>query len=187
METHIEHKIWTDEELMSLPEVEGKCELVNGELVQEWCGLLHAVLAARLGAAMGDFARDHDLGYALGSGLGCRMSRGNLRSPDVSFVTKDRALRMGKDIVAFLQGAPDLTVEIVSPSDSLHALKKKAAEYFENGCSLCWIVEPSLKAVLVMRPDGSETLLTSKDAIDGEDLLPGFGFQVGDLFEGLHY
>ncbi len=187
MEAQVEHKTWTDEELMSLPDGEGKYELVDGELIMVGTGFLHEILIARLSGILESFAQVHDLGLVGAGGLGCRMKTGNMRSPDVSFVTKARAMEMGKNIVGFLQGAPDLAVEKASPSDSPYALRKKTVEYFENGCQLCWIVDPWLKAVLVLTPDGTETLLTSRDTLDGGELLPEFSFHVGDLFKGLNY
>jgi Uma2 family endonuclease len=178
MEPQIEHKTWTDEELMNLPDREGKYEPVDGELTVVGTGFLHEVLIVRLAVFLQLFAHTHDLGLVGAEGLGCRMKDGNLRCPDFSFVTKAWASNMGKNIVGFLQGAHDLAVEIASPSDSPYNLKRKAVEYFENGCRLCRIVEPCLKTVLVMVPDGLETFLTSRDSLDGGALLPGFAFPV---------
>ncbi len=179
--------VWTDDELMEISDAQGKCELVDGELTVAAAGFLHDILVARLVSALEAFVRAQGLGFVAGSGPGCRMENGNLRCPDVSFVTKARTKIMGKEIVGFLKGAPDLAVEIISPSDRLYDVKKKVPEYFENGCRLCWIVDPWTKGVLVLPADGSETLLTDKDTLDGAELLPGLLIPIADLFEGLDY
>ncbi len=102
-------------------------------------------------------------------------------------MTKGRIKDTGKEIVGFLRGAPDVVVEIISPSDRLYEVKKKVPEYFENGCQLCWIVDLWTKGVLVFAPDGSETLLTDKDTLHGGYVLPGLAIPIADLFEGLDY
>jgi Uma2 family endonuclease len=178
-----EHKIWTEAELMSLPDVGGKYELVEGELVVVAAGLEHEDLVADLTSALRRFARKHGLGRAWASNLGYWMKNGNLRCPDVSFVAKDRLKSMTRDPKGFLYGAPDLAVEILSPSNTVNAMKKKALEYFENGSRLVWIVDPEDRTITVLRPNGTET--TKTDTLTGEDVIPGLSLTLSELFEDL--
>jgi Uma2 family endonuclease len=100
----------------------------------------------------------------------------------VSFVDTNRLEEMIRDPKGFLHGAPDLAIEILSPSNTIQAMKKKADEYFENDTRLVWVVAPEDRTVVVLRPDGSERVLTVTDSLDGEDVIPGFSLVVGELF-----
>ena len=75
MEAQVEHKTWTDE-MMSLPDGEGKYKLVDGELIMVGTGFLHEILIARLSGILESFAQVHDLGLVGAGGLGCRMKTG---------------------------------------------------------------------------------------------------------------
>jgi len=176
-----EHKIWTEAELMSLPDVGGKYELVEGELVVVAATLEHEDLVANLICVLRGFTRRHGLGRVYGSNLGCWMQNGDLRSPDVSFVTTERL--KSQNIKGFFRGAPDLSVEILSPSNTVNAMKKKALDYFENGSRLVWIVDPEDRTITVLRPNGTETTIT--DTLTGEDVIPGFSLTLSELFEDL--
>jgi len=168
---------------MRLPDVGGKYELIEGELVVVAAGLEHETLVFRLILALGNFIQKYSLGHVFGSNLGYWMRNGNLRSPDISFVAKDRLDDITRDPKGFLHGTPDLAIEILSPSNTVQAMKKKSVEYFENGSRLVWIVAPADRTVVVLRPDGSEATVT--DTLDGEDVVPGFSLVVSELFEGL--
>jgi len=176
-----EHKVWTEDDLMSLPDAGGKYELVEGELVVVATTLEHEDVVSNLMLLLGNFVRAHSLGRIYASSLGCWMKSGNLRSPDVSFVAKNRFKE--QDPKRFFRGAPDLAIEILSPSNTVQAMKKKATEYFENGCRLMWIVSPEDRSVTVLRLDGTETIVT--DTLTGEDVVPGFSLVVAELFEDL--
>lgn len=178
-------KTWTEAELMSLPKVGGKYELVEGELLVTPAGLSHESIVVRLVFALEGLMRKHRFGRVWSSNLGYWMKNGNLRSPDVSFVEKSHFKRMTRDPEGFLHGAPDLSVEIMSPSNTVKAMKEKAGEYFENGSKLVWIVNPEDQTVAILRPDGSEKALTVTDTLEGEDVIPGFSLRVIELFEDL--
>ncbi len=176
---------WTDEELMNLPDVGGKYELVDGELIVAAAGLRHDTVVSALTHQLRAFVRAHRLGIVAGSSLGCRMKNGNVRSPDLSFVEKEKAGRQPNRGAGFLEGAPDLSVEVLSPSDTIARIKAKAGEYFDNGCRLCWIIDPWNRTVLVVRPDGSEELLGKEETLVGEPVVEGFSLPVPLLFEDL--
>jgi Uma2 family endonuclease len=185
MEPATEHK-WTEAELMSLPDIPGKYEIVEGELVvTPGATFKHEVIGMFLGTKLNIFVMEHSLGHVAGSSLSCWMKSGNLRCPDVSFVSQTRFDELEQDVDGFLKGAPDLAVEVLSPSNTVPAMKKKALEYFESGSRLVWIVGPEDRTVTVLRPDGSEGVLTGADSLDGEDVVPGFSVVVSELFKVL--
>lgn len=184
MEPGTEKKTWTEAQLMSLPDVAGKYEVVAGELIVGPTGLRHEMPAARLIGALVPFVQARKLGEVCGSSLGCSMTNGNLRSPDVSSISMDRIEAPGTRIDQFFQGAPDLCVEVLSPSDSIARVKAKASEYFESGARLVWIIGPAARSALVVRPDHSEQSIAVDGRLDGEEVIPGFQMSLADLFRG---
>ncbi len=182
MEPSVDTRTWSDAELMALPDAGVKYELVQGEIVAGPAGFRHEMIGARLIQILGLFVQKAHMGVVCGSSLGCRMDNGNLRSPDVSFVSQTRIEAMGGDVEGFLKGAPDLAVEILSPSDSIGRLNEKAVEYFENGSRLVWIINPEDRTVTVQSPDGPEKIVGPEGVITGEDPVPGFSMPVMDLF-----
>jgi Uma2 family endonuclease len=180
MQCDLEQKVWTEEALMALPDDGRKYELVAGNLVMSPTGFQHGYISLRLATALMDFALSRQLGVVVDSSTGFRMRSGNCRSPDVSFVRKER---LGKGLTKkFFQGAPDLAVEVLSPEDTLETVRAKLVEYFANGTKLAWVIRPEDCTVLVWSSPEASKLLRARDQLDGEGLLPGFTFPVGNLF-----
>ncbi|MFH1114625.1 MAG: Uma2 family endonuclease [Pseudomonadota bacterium] len=174
---------WTESQIMRLPDVGGKYELVEGELVVVAAGLEHEDVILALDHALKNFVIDHDLGRIYGASLGYWMKNGNLRSPDISFVAKDNLEGMIRDRKGFLHGAPDLAIEVLSPSNTVQAMKKKALEYFESGARLVWLVVPDTRTVTVLRSNGTEAVIT--DTLTGEDVIAGFSVTITEVFKYL--
>jgi len=105
-----------------------------------------------------------------------------VRAPDVAFVSAGRLPR-GRLPEGFLDGAPDLAVEVLSPSDDPVDVQQKVRDYLEAGAHLVWVVAPSAQAVTVDRADGSARLLREWEALEGEDVLPGLRIPLAELFE----
>ena len=151
-------------------------ELVRGELVPVMtpAGEQHGALAAFLTMEIGTFARAHDLGRVYVE-VGYRLfsDPDTVRGPDVSFVSRKReATTRRRD--GFIRGAPDLAIEIASSDKPMTQLTAKAAEYLEAGTRLVWVVDAEQRDARVYRVDGSEVLLGPENALEGEDVLPGF-------------
>jgi Uma2 family endonuclease len=116
-----------------------------------------------------------NLGDVFESNAGFTLPNGAVRSPDVSWITKERTLKLTKyDREHFAHICPDFVIELKSLSDSLKQQKEKMEEWIENGCRLGWLVVPDEKKVFVYRQDGSQTSIDFKDNISGENVLPGF-------------
>jgi Uma2 family endonuclease len=110
------------------------------------------------------------------------MSNGNIRSPDVSYMRGDR-LPGGEPPAGFIAGAPDLAIEIISPSENRADMARKVQEYFDSGAEQVWQVFPDTREVVVFTgPDDSRTL-RGDDTLAAPDLLPGFSCPVSDIFE----
>ncbi len=182
MQALVENKVWTETELMALPDDGRKYELVEGEIVVSNAGIEHEFIGARLIILLGGFVLRNKLGVVCGSSAGYWMKSGNLRSPDVSFIAKERLQGLRHAPKKFFQGAPDLVVEILSPSDSVEALHQKIVEYFESGARLIWVLNPAEETVLVYHSPQPDRLLRTGDSIDGEDVVPGFSMPLSELY-----
>jgi len=88
----------------------------------------------------------------------------------------------------YLEGAPDLAVEILSPGNTVEEISTKLVEYFENGTRLVWVINPIQHYVLVYRSaQEPDRLLKRGDFLDGEDVINGFSFAVDQLFQRLSF
>jgi Uma2 family endonuclease len=80
------------------------------------------------------------------------------------------------------EGAPDLAVEVLSPSNRAGAIRDKVADYLAAGCSLVWVVDPRRRRVSVHEPGKATSFLEIPDTLDGAPVLPGFRLALVDLF-----
>lgn len=180
-------KSWTDEEFMVLPDGE-RYELVDGDLVLVGnSGMEHGNLGAFLARLLEIYGRRHKLGATCDSSTAFTMNTGNRRSPDVSFVSRQRLQGLKKLPKGFFQGAPDLAVEIISPSNTFEEIHSKIVEYFESGSKLVWVVNPDEKSVLVYHQPQPDKLLTLSDTLDGENIVLGFSLAVAELLADLNF
>ena len=81
--------------------------------------------------------------------------------------------------------APDLAVEVISPNDTAHEVAEKIEEYQQVNVPLIWVIEPVLRIVDVYRKNGVNSRLHESDELLGENVLPGFRYQVSELFPEL--
>ncbi len=173
----------TAEQLLAYPIDNARTELVRGRLyVREPAGLEHGDLAAQLLIAIGSFVRREKLGRVLAAETGFTLERNpdTVRAPDVAFV---RASRWPSEpVTGYAEMAPDLAVEVLSPSESRVRSEQKVAAWLTAGTALVWVVDPKAQEIRVHRLDGSVSVLSSNDVIDGEQLLPGFRLPVSDVF-----
>jgi len=184
-----EKNVWTDKEFMTLPQDGHRYEIVNGELIDMGnSGALHGNLAIILSSALFGVVNTQKLGALFDSSTAFKMKNGNKRSPDISFFAKERLQGMTELPTGFLEGAPDLAVEILSPGNTVEETEAKITEYFDNGARLVWVISPTQHYILVYRSaQEPDRLLKTIDALDGEEVIPGFTLPVADLFQQLSF
>jgi Uma2 family endonuclease len=187
MDSTTQQKVWSEKELLSLPDHGKKVELVQGEIVMSPAGIDHESIGASLLAALKPYVRNNRLGIVLGSSAGYWMKSGNLRSPDVSFLAKKRLQGLKRPPKGFFQGAPDLAVEILSPDDTVQRIHQRIGEYFESGTRLVWVINPEEMSVVVYHSPQPDRLLRAGELLDGEGLIPGFSVPISELFEELDF
>jgi Uma2 family endonuclease len=173
----------TPDELLKTPDGD-RYELVDGHLVERDMGSRSAYLGGRLFRLIANFCEDHRLGWVMPADTGyqCfRDDRNRLRRPDVSFI---RLGRLPNEQVSdgYITIPPDLVVEILSPHDLAYETDRKVEEYLAAGVPLVWVVNPETRAIIVHRGDGTLQRLREADELNGENVLPGFRCQVGELF-----
>jgi Uma2 family endonuclease len=94
-----------------------------------------------------------------------------------------RAGRGTKAPGGLFEGAPDLAVEVISPSEGDEAVHAKLLEYLRAGTGVVWVVRPLARTVEVCRSLSDIRVMTEGDTLDGEGLLPGFRLPVREVFE----
>ncbi len=188
-ETSSQKKIWTDAEFMALSDDGHRYEIVNGELIDMGnSGAKHGYVCSTLMILLGGYVRIQKLGAMFDSSTAFKMKNGNKRSPDISFVSKERLQGLEELPDGFLDGAPELAIEILSPGNTVEEIHDKLVEYFENGTRLAWVIHPTEQYILVYRSAKEpERLLKSSDSLDGEDVVPNFSLPVAELFQKLAF
>lgn len=179
-----EGEVLSLEEFERLPEEEGKGELVRGRVVREPpAGMEHGRIAARLAALLQRFVREKKLGEIFGAETGFVLDEDppTVRAPDVAFVARGR-LPEGDLPTGFGRLAPDLTVEIVSPSNTAAEIRAKVLDYLDAGTRAVWVVDPATRTVEVCRSREEIRILREADDLEGGDVLPGFRIEVSELF-----
>ena len=136
----------TEEELMRLPKDGHKWELVNGEAREAPTSYEHDIIGATIITLLRPYAKG--LGFIAGAQAGFRMASGNVRSPDVSFMDRSR-LTDGRPSKGFQDGAPDVCIEIISPSEEPAEMRQKIADYFASGAEQVWHLFPEMQRVIV--------------------------------------
>jgi Uma2 family endonuclease len=125
------------------------------------------------------------LGIAFDSSTGFTLPNGAVRSPDASWVARDRwdALT-AEEQKGFAPLCPDFVIERRSPSDRLGDVQEKMREYRSQGARLGWLINPKRKRVAIYRPGRRVEMLTAPATLSGDDVLPGFVLDLkGILFD----
>lgn len=174
----------TEDDLASLPDDGFRHELQAGLLLAEPRAFpLHAQVQARVITLLDAWVRSRGLGQVLGdAGFLLARNPDTVRGPDVSFVTGDRWDAV-EDKSRFFPGAPDLAVEILSPSNRAGEIHAKVADYLAAGARLVWIVDPERRSVTIHETLLAPRRLGPRDVLDGGDVLPTLAIPVESIFE----
>lgn len=165
---------------------ERACELVAGVLVEKAMGLWESMVASVLIQAIRNYldahtVDGHPLGWVGGEQGGMKLGDKDILMPDVSYIRYDR---LPKEQSAYPAVAPDLAVEVVSPTNSRRELAGKRRRYFAAGTSLIWEIVPGERqARIYSNPRQPDECLTIgvEGVLEGSPVLPGFQVVLGDL------
>ena len=172
---------YTYEDYLNTPEGE-RYELIDGELIPASPNEGHQMASVNLVSLMNPHAKDRDLGWVFHAPFDIVFSDTEVVQPDVMFISKEREhIRTGANV----RGAPDLVVEILSPSSVSRDWNYKRELYAKYGVEEYWIADPVHKMVSVMLlKDG--ILELAKTYVEGDTVvstaLDGFSVGVGEIF-----
>jgi Uma2 family endonuclease len=173
----------TLEELYALPDDGTKQELQAGILISEPLpSFRHGRVAAAIAYELRTHVRRHRLGVVVSNDSGFLLARSpdTVRGPDVAFVSRDR---MTIDEARAFPGAPDLAVEVLSPSNTPASMHAKVADYLAAGTRRVWVVDVERETVTIYASLLSPRIVAPDGILDGEDVVPGFRVPVAELFE----
>jgi Uma2 family endonuclease len=173
----------TADQLATLPDDGNRFELVEGELhMMSPAGGRHGRIAGKLFLRIGNHVERHKLGetFAAETGFLLRQNPDTVRAPDVSFVSHER-LGEFADHPGYLPLAPDLVVEVVSPSDHSSEVESKANAWLRAGVQVVLVVDPQTKSIREYR-SFNQIQVYSEGLIDLQDVLPDFKLGVEELF-----
>lgn len=160
-----------------------RTELVRGDLVvMAPAGGRHGQVAHKFGLFIGNHVLERDLGRVFAAETGFLLWRNpdTVRAPDMAFVAGER---LGTETPAgFLELAPDLAVEVVSPGDSPAAVQDKIRDWLEAGTRTVWVAYPDTWSVTVHRHGQPAEVLRDTDILEGDPVLPDFAVRVRELF-----
>jgi Uma2 family endonuclease len=170
------------EQFLNLPEGT-PCQLIAGKIVMHQSGTpLHQAVLAGLFVPLMQFVKAEKAGQVFIAPLDVSFDEDNIFQPDILFIDKDNASIIGEKMI---EGAPDLVVEVLSPSSAYHDLRTKFRVYEQAGVQEYWIVDPERKSVEVFTNNGKK--FQPHQEVEGEGtvqsmLLAGFSVQLEVIF-----
>jgi Uma2 family endonuclease len=181
--TQTESPLLTAEELLAMGDI-GPSELIEGRLVlMSPTGHPHGLIESRLDRTLGVFVESHQLGeiYVGEVGIYIRRRPDTIRAADLAFVSKGRLTELSDE--GYLNVAPELVVEIMSPDDRWSEVKKKLRDYFSIGVRVVWVIDPASQTVSAYRSLTEVSEHTVEQTLAAEEILPGFTLPIKRLFE----
>jgi len=128
------------------------------------------------------YENHEQLGEAFDSSTGFILPNGAIRSPDASWVSRNRWEALTpEDKTTFPKICPDFVVELRSLSDRLRPIQDKMKEYLDNGARLGWLIDPQQQRVEIYRQGKEKEILENPTELSGEDVLPGFRLSLSRI------
>jgi|SRR5436305_1491955 len=172
----------TGEELFRMPDL-GPCELVEGRIVpMSPTGYPHGRIEARVTGRLLAYAEQNGRWEVQAGEVGVFIRRhpDTVRAADVLFISKERLARC--ESTGYLDVAPELVVEILSPNDPWSDMMEKLNDYFSAGADAVWVLDPRRKEVFSYRSLTEVQRFGEDQTLTDEEILPGFGLPISELF-----
>lgn len=164
---HLRVELNKEGDILFMPPVHSESSEKNGEIFAQ----LH------------NWAKKDKRGKVYESSGGFRLPNGAVRSPDASWILKERLEKLSEnDRQGFIKICPDFVVELRSDTDSLQKLKAKMVEYLDNGSQLGWLIDPIKKRVHIYRQNKEIEILENPQTLFDEQLLPKFELDLSEIF-----
>jgi Uma2 family endonuclease len=131
-----------------------------------------------------EWAKKDQTGLSFDSSAGFTLPNGAIRSPDASWIVRERWTALSRSQrEKFAPICPDFVAEVRPQSDKLPDLLDKMQEYLDNGARLGWLIDPLEKRAYLYRPGQSVEIREDPEVLSGDSVLPGFVFQIQELWE----
>lgn len=138
---------------------------------------------SRLNQRLANWAERDGSGLSFDSSTGFTLPDGAKRAPDAAWIRRERWEALSEEQQeGFAPLCPDFVVELRSPQDGLSALQDKMSEYLECGVRLGWLIDPVNRCVYIYRPEQPAECLESPGLLTGDPVLPGFVFDVREIW-----
>lgn len=179
----VAEKLVTGEELLAMGDI-GRTELIDGRIVyMPPTSGGHGYFEGGIGAFLDRYVRPRKLGWVLTGEVGIYIRRNpdTIRAADVCFVSRQQVPERPRQ--GYLQIAPELVVQIISPRDTWEEVQTKLEDYFSIGIQRVWVVHPDQEYILVYRTSTDSTKIGKTQTLRGEGTLEGFNLSLAELFE----
>jgi Uma2 family endonuclease len=174
----------TGEELARMPDHD-LCELIDGRIVpMSPTNPEHGRIELSIGAALRGFVSTQNLGIVMTGEVGIFTKRhpDRVRGADVVFISHEQYARRDRTR-GFLDVAPELVVEVLSPENAHIDMQQKVEEYLKVGVRLVMVVDPDSRTITAQRTGGVIDRYAMGDVLLCDDVLPDFRFPVAAAFE----
>lgn len=145
-------------------------------------GYTHGITEMNIADELRRFVRKHSLGTVMVGEVGIYIRRDpdTVRAADVLYISRERLAAVRSD--SFLDTAPELIVEVMSPGDRWGDVMDKLDEYFSIGVLCVWLADPRHQQIFVYTSPTDARRFSADEILSGGELLPGFSVQVKELF-----
>lgn len=164
---------------------DGRFDLIDGEVIRlspsmRW----HAIVAGRIAFALASYGAQTGYGESPVADGGYLVAHDpdSVLCPDASFIRTEHVTGFGEGKDDWFPFAPDIAVEVLSPSERRRHVERKVALYLAAGAAMVWIVNPRQRRFTVHEPGKPPSLLREGDTLDGGGGLPGFGVAIATIF-----
>ena len=165
------------------PDLRLELTSTGGLIVMPPTGSLTGKRNADLTRQVGVWAKKDGTGITFNSHAGFTLPNGAIRSPDVSWVRREKWDALTEDEQEeFAPFCPDFVIELKSRWQTLKAQQSKMEEYLDNGTKLGWFIDPRNRRVYIYRQGEEVEVLTDAATVSGDPILPGFVLQLADLW-----
>lgn len=174
--------VMTGEDLYDLGSVQ-RMELVKGQIkIMPPTGFLHGDVELSIGSVLKRFVTQQQLGKAMTGEVGIytRRNPDTVRGADVLFISHARLQQVKSD--SYLDVAPELVIEVLSPRDRWLDVEQKLEEYFAIGVDRVWIADPIRQTLRIYTALNLFTILQGDAVVRDEAILPGFECKVAEFF-----
>ncbi len=174
----------TADMLSKMPDDGFSYELIKGEPVREPSPQYqHGRVTGKIGPSLAIHVQSNGLGVYCAAETGFLLASDpdTVRAPDAAFIRQERIDQQG-DVEGYWPGAPDLAVEVISPSDTYTKVEEKVFQWLDAGAQMVVVVNPRVKSVSVYHSRQTVTILTEDETLDGGEVVPGWRLPVKEIF-----